>query len=110
MPQDTVTVTGSDRTKLLADLTVRLGRVEVVEEHQVQLADGSEGWQLTVSHQPFVASAPPVAQAPEPAQEPTPVAQPAAAPAARAGAHHAPAGPGFARPHRRRAPGRHARA
>ena len=50
MPQNTVTVTGSDRTKLLADLTVRLGRVEVVEEHQVQLGDGSEGWQLTVSH------------------------------------------------------------
>ena len=42
-PQNTVTVTGSDRAKLLADLTVRLGRVEVVEEHQVQLGDAPHG-------------------------------------------------------------------
>ena len=55
-PQNTVTVTGSDRTRLLADLTVRLGRVEVVEEQpRSTLSDGSEGWQLTVSHRPFVA-------------------------------------------------------
>jgi hypothetical protein len=78
VPQNTVTVTGSDRTRLLADLTIRLGRVEVVEERAVQLADGSEGWELKVSHRPFVGSGAPVpevAQAP-PRPEPRRVVQP----------------------------------
>ncbi|MCW3011728.1 MAG: hypothetical protein JWO90_2132, partial [Solirubrobacterales bacterium] len=51
----TVTVTGPDRSGLLANLTVRFGRVEVVGERQVTLADGSTGWELTVRHESFTA-------------------------------------------------------
>src|SRR3954463_7122769 len=49
-----VTATGSDRSRLLADLTMRLGRIDVVSEREVTLPDGNPGWEVTVRHQPFV--------------------------------------------------------
>ena len=39
MPPNTVTVTGTDRSRLLADLTVRLGRVKVVAGGIIPQAD-----------------------------------------------------------------------
>ena len=50
-----VTATGSDRSRLLADLTMRLGRIDVISEREVTLPDGNPGWEVTVRHQPFVA-------------------------------------------------------
>ena len=52
----TVTVTGPDRSGLLANLTVRFGRVEVLGERQVTLPDGTAGWELTVRHESFTAA------------------------------------------------------
>src|SRR3954468_21921161 len=49
-----VTTTGADRSRLLADLTMRLGRIDVVSEREVTLPDGNPGWEVTVRHQPFV--------------------------------------------------------
>src|SRR5436305_9281363 len=65
---DTVTVSGPDRASLLAGLTVRFGRVEVVSEREVALANGSPGWELTVSHRPFIDNAGPAAPARQPAR------------------------------------------
>ncbi|MCW2997805.1 MAG: hypothetical protein JWN65_1354, partial [Solirubrobacterales bacterium] len=50
----TVTVTGPDRAALMANLTVRFGRVEIVAERQIALPGGGAGWELTVQHRPFV--------------------------------------------------------
>ncbi|MCW3039808.1 MAG: hypothetical protein JWM31_1713, partial [Solirubrobacterales bacterium] len=52
----TVTVTGPDRGALMANLTVRFGRVEVVSERQIALPGGGSGWELTVEHRPFVSN------------------------------------------------------
>src|SRR6476661_2251050 len=53
-----VTATGSDRSRLLADLTMRLGRIDVISEREVTLPDGNAGWEVTVRHQPFVGAGP----------------------------------------------------
>src|SRR4051812_11956437 len=60
MPTDpsVITVTGADRQALLTDLTLRFGRVDIVEEREVELADGVPGWEVTAQHRPFTEDMP----------------------------------------------------
>src|SRR4051794_32510424 len=73
-----VTVTGSDRSALLTDLTLRFGHIELVSEREIVLPGGGRGHELTVRHRPFTSELGGVVPPPPPA--PTLLQPPAAAP------------------------------